>query len=252
MANFVSINNLTKAYQTESETITALEDISFHLKRGEFITMAGPSGCGKSTLLHIIAGLMEPTRGSVTITHVGSGKKQLSDLGLVFQQPNLFPWSSVIGNILFPLELLGQKTGGRERAMELIELAGIKGFEDKWPHELSGGMQQRASICRALISSPSLLLMDEPFSAVDALTRLKLTTDLQKIWEEEKITIIFVTHNIEEAVTLGDRVLVLSARPGRLIWEEKINLPRPRDRKTTTIKEFQNHCSTIYEKLGFW
>ena len=154
-------------------------------------------------------------------------------------------------NILFPLELLGQKTDGRERAIELIELAGIQGFEEKWPHELSGGMQQRASICRALISNPSLLLMDEPFSAVDALTRLKLTTDLQRIWEEEKITIIFVTHNIEEAITLGDRVLVLTARPGRIIWEEQIDLPRPKDRKTTTTNEFQNHRSTIYEKLGF-
>jgi NitT/TauT family transport system ATP-binding protein len=251
MTDFVSINSLTKAYQTESETITAIEDISFRVKRGEFITMAGPSGCGKSTLLHIIAGLLEPTDGKVEVTHLNSGEKQLSELGLVFQQPILFPWSSVIDNILFPLELLGQKAGGRERAMELIELAGIKGFEEKWPHELSGGMQQRASICRALISNPSLLLMDEPFSAVDALTRLKLTTDLQRIWEEEKITIIFVTHNIEEAVTLGDRVFVLTARPGRLIWEEKIDLPRPRDRITTTTKEFQDHCGIIYEKLGF-
>ena len=251
MTDFVSINSLTKAYQTESETITAIEDISFKVKRGEFITMAGPSGCGKSTLLHIIAGLLEPTNGKVEVAHLNSEEQQLSELGLVFQQPILFPWSSVIDNILFPLELLGRKTGGRERAMELIELAGIKGFEEKWPHELSGGMQQRASICRALISNPSLLLMDEPFSAVDALTRLKLTTDLQRIWEEEKITIIFVTHNIEEAVTLGDRVFVLTARPGRLIWEEKIDLPRPRDRITTTTKEFQDHCGIIYEKLGF-
>jgi len=251
MTDFVSINNLTKAYQTENETITAIEDISFQVKRGEFITMAGPSGCGKSTLLHIIAGLLEPTQGNATITHVNSEDKQLSELGLVFQQPILFPWRSIIDNILFPLELLGQKKGGRDRAMALIELAGIKGFEEKWPHELSGGMQQRASICRALISNPSLLLMDEPFSAVDALTRLKLTTDLQRIWQEEKITIIFVTHNIEEAVTLGDRVFVLTARPGRLIWEEKIDLPRPRERKTTTEKKFQDHCSIIYEKLGF-
>lgn len=252
MTDFISINNLTKAYQTENETITAIEDISFNVKRGEFITMAGPSGCGKSTLLHIIAGLLEPTNGSAAIKHSNTEDKQLSELGLVFQQPILFPWRSIIDNILFPLELLGQKKAeGRERAMELIELAGIKGFEEKWPHELSGGMQQRASICRALISNPSLLLMDEPFSAVDALTRLKLTTDLQRIWQEEKITIIFVTHNIEEAVTLGDRVFVLTARPGRLIWEEKIDLPRPRDRKTSTEKQFQDHCGTIYEKLGF-
>lgn len=251
MSDFVSVKNLTKSYQTESETITALEDISFNLVRGEFITIAGPSGCGKSTLLHIIAKLLEPTQGTIEIKHERSNEKQLSELGLVFQKPILFPWSSVIDNILFPLELLGQKKSGRERAMKLIELAGIKGFEEKWPHELSGGMQQRASICRALISNPSLLLMDEPFSAIDALTRLKLTIDLQRIWEEEKITIIFVTHNIEEAVTLGDRVFVLTARPGRLIWEEKINLPRPRDRKTAATKEFQNYCSTIYEKLGF-
>ena len=122
--------------------------------------------------------------------------------------------------------------------------------EGERPHELSGGMQQRASICRALISNPSLLLMDEPFSSIDALTRLKLILDLQRIWEEKKITIIFVTHNIEEAVTLGDRVLVLSARPGSLVWEEKINLPRPRNRKSIAAKEFQNHCSVIYEKLG--
>ena len=251
MTDFVSVNNLTKSYQTESETITALEDISFNLVRGEFITIAGPSGCGKSTLLHIIANLLEPSQGTVEINHERSNENQLSELGLVFQKPILFPWSSVIDNILFPLELLGQKKKGRERAMKLIELAGIKGFEEKWPHELSGGMQQRASICRALISNPSLLLMDEPFSAIDALTRLKLTIDLQRIWQEEKITIIFVTHNIEEAVALGDRVFVLTARPGRLVWEEKTNLPRPRDRKTASTKEFQNHCSTIYEKLGF-
>ncbi len=135
--------------------------------------------------------------------------------------------------------------------MELMELAGIKGFEDKWPHELFGGMQQRTSICRALITNPSLLLMDEPFSAVDALTRLKLTVDLQRIWAEEKITILFVTHNVEEAVTLGDRVIVLTARPGRMIWEEKIDLPRPRNRLTSTNKTFQDHCGVIYEKLGF-
>ncbi|MBT4286594.1 MAG: ABC transporter ATP-binding protein [Deltaproteobacteria bacterium] len=251
MIDFISINNLTKSYQTESGEVTAIEDISFNVKRGEFITMAGPSGCGKSTLLHIIANLLEPSQGTVNIKHDRSEKNQLSELGLVFQKSILFPWCSVIDNILFPLELLGQKKGGRERAMKLIELAGIKGFEEKLPHELSGGMQQRASICRALIANPSLLLMDEPFSAVDALTRLKLTTDLQRIWEEEKITIIFVTHNIEEAVTLGDRVLVLTARPGRLVWEEKIDLPRPRGRKTAAIKEFQDHCGTIYEKLGF-
>ncbi|MBF0280934.1 MAG: ABC transporter ATP-binding protein [SAR324 cluster bacterium] len=251
MNEFVSVNNLTKDYQTESETITALENISFSLERGEFVTIAGPSGCGKSTLLHIIANLLEPSQGTVEIKHDRSNEKQLSELGLVFQKPILFPWSSVIDNILFPLELLGQKKSGRERAMKLIELAGIKGFEEKWPHELSGGMQQRASICRALISNPSLLLMDEPFSAIDALTRLKLTIDLQRIWKEEKITIIFVTHNIEEAVTLGDRVFVLTARPGRLVWEEKINLPRPRDRKTAATSQFQEYCSKIYEKLGF-
>lgn len=250
MTDFIQINNLTKTYQTESGTVTAIEDVSFDVKRGEFITLAGPSGCGKSTLLHIIAELLEPTTGTVRVSHVNPGEKQLSELGLVFQQPILFPWRSVIDNILFPLELLGQKKGGRDRAMALMELAGIKGFEQKWPHELSGGMQQRASICRALISNPSLLLMDEPFSAVDALTRLKLTTDLQRIWQEEKITIIFVTHNIEEAVTLGDRVLVFTARPGRLIWEEKIELPRPRDRKSKTTTEFQDHCGIIYDKLG--
>ncbi len=251
MTDFISINNLTKSYQTAHETITAVEDISFNVKRGEFITMAGPSGCGKSTLLHILANLLKPTQGTVEVRYERTEKNQLSDLGLVFQQATLFPWRSVIDNILFPLELLGQKKSGRGRAVELMELAGIKGFEDKWPHELSGGMQQRASICRALITNPSLLLMDEPFSAVDALTRLKLTVDLQRIWAEEKITILFVTHNVEEAVTLGDRVIVLTARPGRMIWEEKIDLPRPRNRLTSTKKTFQDHCGVIYEKLGF-
>jgi NitT/TauT family transport system ATP-binding protein len=251
MTDFISINNLTKSYQTAQETITALEDISFNVRRGEFITMAGPSGCGKSTLLHILADLLEPSQGTVKVRYERTEKNQLSDLGLVFQQATLFPWRSVIDNILFPLELLGQKKSGRGRAEELMELAGIKGFEDKWPHELSGGMQQRASICRALITNPSLLLMDEPFSAVDALTRLKLTVDLQRIWAEEKITILFVTHNVEEAVALGDRVIVLTARPGRMIWEEKIDLPRPRNRLTATNKTFQDHCGVIYEKLGF-
>ena len=250
MDNYLTINNLAKTYQSENETIIALENINFNVNRGEFITIAGPSGCGKSTLLHLIADLIKPSSGTVEIKDYETNNNQLSNLGLVFQKPILFPWYSVIDNILFPLVLLGQKRGGRERAMELIELSGIKGFEEKWPHELSGGMQQRASICRALISNPSLLLMDEPFSSIDALTRLKLILDLQRIWEEKKITIIFVTHNIEEAVTLGDRVLVLSARPGSLVWEEKINLPRPRNRKSISAKEFQNHCSVIYEKLG--
>ena len=166
--------------------------------------------------------MIKPSSGTVEINNYETNNNQLSNLGLVFQKPILFPWYSVIDNILFPLVLLGQKRGGRERAMELIELSGIKGFEEKWPHELSGGMLLRASICRAL----------------------------QRIWEEKKITIIFVTHNIEEAVTLGDRVLVLSARPGSLVWEEKINLPRPRNRKSIAAIEFQNHCSVIYEKLG--
>jgi NitT/TauT family transport system ATP-binding protein len=251
MKNYIRVKNLSKSYKSNHEKITALENISFDLKRGEFITIAGPSGCGKSTLLHIIANLMEPSDGTVERTHDLSIEDKQSEMGLVFQQPVLFPWYSIIDNIIFPLKLLRGEKNGRERAMKLIEMLGIKGFEDKWPHELSGGMQQRASICRALISNPSLLLMDEPFSSIDALTRLKLTIDLQRIWEEEKLTIIFVTHNIEEAVALGDRVLVLTERPGSLIWEEKIELPRPRDRKTVASKLFQDHCNVIYEKLGF-
>ena len=178
MDNYLTINNLAKTYQSENETIIALENINFNVNRGEFITIAGPSGCGKSTLLHLIADLIKPSSGTVEINNYETNNNQLSNLGLVFQKPILFPWYSVIDNILFPLVLLGQKRGGRERAMELIELSGIKGFEEKWPHELSGGMQQRASICRALISNPSLLLMDEPFSSIDALTRLKLILDL--------------------------------------------------------------------------
>ena len=250
MKHFLRAEHLTKEYQGGKRALIAIEDVSFQVERGEFVTVAGPSGCGKTTLLHILAGLLEPTSGSVTIEPLGPAERGLSELGLVFQKPVLFPWKSVIDNILFPLELLKQNTGGRDRALGLMELAGIKGFEKRWPHELSGGMQQRASICRALIAKPSLLLMDEPFSAVDALTRLKLITDLQRIWAEEKITIIFVTHNVEEAVTLGDRVLVFTARPGRLIREEKVDLPRPRDRRLKTRKDFQDHCSIIYEKLG--
>ena len=224
----IDIQGAGQTYRGKRGTVEALRDINLTVGRGEFLTLIGRSGCGKSTLLNMIAGLLKPTTGEITIdgTPVTGPRR---DVAMVFQRPALLPWRSVEKNVLLPAEIFGwPRAELRERAERLLELTGLTAFRKRLPHELSGGMQQRVSLCRALIQQPTVMLMDEPFSALDALTREELADELQRIHGELGTTIVFVTHSIAEAVLLADRVAVLSARPGRLSELVGIDIPRPR------------------------
>jgi len=208
--------------------VSAIAEVSLGVRENEFVTLVGPSGCGKSTLLKLVSGLIPVTGGTI---HVREQlvREPFSDVGFVFQHPVLLPWRTVLGNILFSIEMLGKKEEEFvDQARDLIKLAGLEGFENKYPRELSGGMQQRVAICRALIHDPSLLLMDEPFGALDAMTREEMSFELLRIWEERRKTILFVTHSIPEAILLADRVVVMTPRPGKIERIFEINLPRPR------------------------
>ena len=208
--------------------MSAIAEVSLGVRENEFVTLVGPSGCGKSTLLKLVSGLIPVTGGTI---HVREQlvREPFSDVGFVFQHPVLLPWRTVLGNILFSIEMLGKKEEEFvNQARDLIKLAGLEGFENKYPRELSGGMQQRVAICRALIHDPSLLLMDEPFGALDAMTREEMSFELLRIWEERRKTILFVTHSIPEAILLADRVVVMTPRPGKIERIFEINLPRPR------------------------
>jgi NitT/TauT family transport system ATP-binding protein len=224
----ISVRNISKIYASKHADIVALENVTFDANQNEFVAIVGPSGCGKSTLLKIIAGLDTPTTGEVRI-----GQKLVrgptDKLGMVFQSPVLLPWRDVKSNIVLPLEIQNlNSVESRRKVDDLIELVGLTGFGNRYPFQLSGGMQQRVSLCRALVIEPDVLLMDEPFGALDAMTRERMGIELLKIWSNFKKTIIFVTHSIPEAVFLADRVLVMSARPGRILSEIKSNIPRPR------------------------
>ena len=224
----IHIEALEQRFDTASGPVQALTGVDLTIDRNEFVTLVGRSGCGKSTLLRIIAGLQRPTGGGVTIDgDPVTGPRE--DVGMMFQRPALLPWRNVIQNIMLPVEIMRlDRREAQERAAALIELAGLTGFERKMPHELSGGMQQRVSLCRSLVSNPKILLMDEPFSALDALTREELSVELQRIVMETNTTIVFVTHSIEEAVLLADRVVVMKARPGRVREVVPVEIPRPR------------------------
>jgi len=216
----LELRDVSKAYEG-SRRVAALENIDVTIESGEFVCVIGPSGCGKSTLLSIIAGLEQPTSGAV----VASGSRIL-----MFQDGALFPWLSVRENVEFGLRFLDDMSANerRQRAMQLLKLVHLDGFADARIHELSGCMRQRVSLARAIAVDPAVLLLDEPFGALDAMTRSILHTELQEIWAQTKKTIVFVTHNVREAVVLGDRVLVMSPRPGRIVAEHRIDLPRPR------------------------
>jgi NitT/TauT family transport system ATP-binding protein len=225
----IRLDKLAKTYRTQrGELVPALEDIDLEVRENELVTLVGASGCGKSTLLKLIGGLLAPSRGTIRIRdQVLDGPH--SDVGFVFQEALLLPWRSVVDNVLFSIEMLGlDRRRYRERAMELLHLAGLAGFETKYPRELSGGMQQRVAICRALVHDPGLLLMDEPFGALDAMTREEMGLELLRIWEDRPKTVIFVTHSIPEAILLADRVVVMTPRPGRIARVLDIQLPRPR------------------------
>jgi NitT/TauT family transport system ATP-binding protein len=213
----------------------ALQEISFTLHDQEFLSVLGPSGSGKSTLLRVIAGLIQPTKGEITYIHPGSQPK----IGLVFQQANLMPWRTVMQNILLPLEIKGiPEEQARARANEFAELVGLTDFINAWPDELSGGMAQRVAIARALIQEPDILLLDEPFGSLDALTRERMGAELLRIWQSSRTAVILVTHSITESLLLSDRVLVLSSRPGRITLDLTVPLVRPRSEEIRYSPEF--------------
>src|SRR3954467_3869710 len=242
----IVLDHVAKTFVTRGgEHVVAMSDVSLEVRRNEFVCLVGPSGCGKSTLLRLVAGLVAPTGGTVSIggTRVTEPR---DDTGIVFQAPTLLPWATILDNVLFPLDMMDRlDAAGRARAKELLALVGLAGFEDKYPRALPGGMQQRAGICRALVHDPDILLMDEPFGALDALTREELTIELMRIWRERPKTILFVTHSIPEAVLLADRVVVMSARPGRVAEIIDISLPRPRDFDMEAPHEFQDATRRI-------
>jgi NitT/TauT family transport system ATP-binding protein len=227
----VRVDAVSKVYPApRGKDLLALADVSLEIGDGEFVTILGPSGCGKSTLLQIVAGLETPTAGRVTFDGVPDGEALTA---VVFQEHALFPWRSVHDNIVFGLEVRGVPAAAREAtARRLLELVGLTGFADRYPHHLSGGMRQRVAIARALAVEPALLLMDEPFSALDAQSRALMQLELLTLWERTRRSILYVTHQIQEAVLLGDRVVVMTRRPGRVLAVRPVPLPRPRDERT--------------------
>jgi NitT/TauT family transport system ATP-binding protein len=228
-APVIEVTHLDKTFLTlRQERVQALSDISLAVHERQFATIVGPSGCGKSTLLKILAGLTPASAGSVKVAGTSVAAPR-PDIGIVFQNPILLPWRTVLDNVLLPAEVQGLPDGpARERARALLAMVGLSEFENKYPMELSGGMQQRAAISRALVSDPRLLLMDEPFGALDAMTREQMNLDLQRIWLEAGKTVILITHSIPEAVFLGDRVVVMTPRPGRVLRLVEVAIPRPR------------------------
>jgi len=226
----IELRSLSKTYNTRhGEQVVALQDVSLQISQGEFVSVVGPSGCGKSTILQLITSLLKPSSGSILVQ--GSVVQEpRRDVGVVFQQALLLPWLKIIDNVLVPTKVQGlDMAAARVRARELLELVGLEGFENKYPGELSGGMQQRAAIVRALVNEPALLLMDEPFGALDAITREHMNVELQRIWLERRTTVLFITHSIPEAVFLGDRVVVMTPRPGRIAKIYDVDFPRRRD-----------------------
>ncbi|WP_119419614.1 ABC transporter ATP-binding protein [Desertibaculum subflavum] len=246
----IAIEGVGKTFQSrDGDAVEALRGVSLQIRRNEFVCLVGPSGCGKSTLLRLVGGLTLPSSGRVSIDGTTVAEPR-SDTGFVFQAATLLPWATILDNVLFPARMMGVLTGAHvERARELLTMVGLAGFEGKHPRELSGGMQQRAGICRALVNDPDILLMDEPFGALDALTREELTLELMRIAAERPKTILFVTHSIPEAVLLADRVVVMSPRPGRIAEIIDIDLPRPRDFDMEARHEFQDATRRIRDLI---
>lgn len=241
----LSVRNVRKVYND----LEAIKNVSLEVAQNEFVSLLGPSGCGKSTLLTMIAGLIRQTEGEIAINGTPvTGPRP--EIGMVFQQPVLLPWRTIIDNVLFPIELLKlPREKYTSRAMELLTMAKIEDFADKLPRQLSGGMRQRASICRALIHDPAILLMDEPFSALDALTRDEMGVELLRIWQANRKTVIFVTHSIREAAFLSDRVVVMGRRPATIVEEMNIDLPRPRQIGLTEDESFNKHVRALRKAI---
>jgi NitT/TauT family transport system ATP-binding protein len=247
----IEVGRLRKQFGAQG--VVAIEDASLSIAPGEFVSVLGPSGCGKSTLLRCIAGLESPSGGSVSV----NGAKvdgPPEGLGMVFQRDALLDWRNVADNLMLPIDFRrGDRAAARERAAALLAMTGLQGFEKAYPAQLSGGMRQRVAICRALVDDPVLLLMDEPFGALDALTRDQMNIELQKMWLAEHKTVLFVTHSISEAIFLGDRVVVFTPRPGRIADVIQVDLPRPRRlavRATERFNGYANHIRTLFEGMG--
>jgi NitT/TauT family transport system ATP-binding protein len=241
----LSARNLAVTYASRRGPVQALSDFTTTVQTGEFISVLGPSGCGKSTLLKVLSGLLKPSGGTVKLAGLPiSGPRP--DVGIVFQQPTLLPWQSALDNVLLPVRTLHlDLEAGRRKAMELLKLVGLEKFANNYPHELSGGMQQRVGIARGLIHDPTLLLMDEPFAALDAMTREHMMGELQRIWMATRKSVIFITHSIPEAVFLSDRIVVLSNRPGRTVRDIRVDLPRPRTLEAMGDRRFADVCNEL-------
>jgi NitT/TauT family transport system ATP-binding protein len=245
----VRVRDLRKTYQTRREEIEAIREVQMEVGRSEFISILGPSGCGKSTLLMAVGGLLPITSGTIEVNAEPVSKPR-RDTGVVFQSPVLMPWRTILKNVLFPIECLGLNVRDyTQRAEELLAMTGLDGFGDNLPTELSGGMQQRVAICRALIHDPELLLMDEPFSALDAMTRDNMNQELLRIWQEHQKTVLFVTHSIREAVFLSDRVFVMSPRPSVISKIVDIDLPRPRELAIEETPEFNVFVAELRQAI---
>ena len=249
-ATIVQASDVTKTYRLRTGNVHALDGVSFRARRGEFLSLLGPSGCGKSTLLRIVAGLMPATSGSVALDGRPVAGPQ-TQVGIVFQRPILLEWRTALDNVLLQAEARHiDRAGARQRALDLLGSVGLNGFENVRPQALSGGMQQRVAICRALLHDPRILLMDEPFGALDALTRDQMAVDLQRLWRQGEKTVVFVTHSIDEAVFLSDRVLIMTPRPGRIDLDLSIELPRPRRVAMKESPEFAAYSHQIREALA--
>jgi NitT/TauT family transport system ATP-binding protein len=246
---FVEIKNVDKIYASRGRDLKAVDNASLEIAPGEFVSIVGPSGCGKSTLMMMVAGLAPVSRGEICVQGRRVGKP-ITDVGVIFQRDALLEWRTVLENVLLQMDVRGLKRRDYDqRARDLLARVGLGGFEDYYPWELSGGMRQRVSLCRALIHNPSLLLMDEPFGALDALTREQMNLDLQRIWLEHRKTMLFITHSIWEAVFLSDRVVVMSPRPGRVAKTITVDLPRPRPLSVRESAEFGRYSAEIREQF---
>jgi NitT/TauT family transport system ATP-binding protein len=247
----IRLRGVRKVYRTGGREFLAVSDVTMDVDEGDLVSLVGPSGCGKSTLLKILAGLHDADDGEVRIGNAASAFVPGRDVGMVFQQALLLKWRTILENVTLPAEILRLPMGpARERARELLAMVGLAGYEGKYPYELSGGMQQRAAIARALVHDPKLILMDEPFGALDALTREKMNLEMLRIWERSGKTIVFVTHSIQEAVFLGSRCAVLTAGPARMADHFPIDLPFPRGLDVKTTEPFGAYTKRIYRLLG--
>jgi NitT/TauT family transport system ATP-binding protein len=249
-APILELTGVSKRFVSGLEALAAID---LNVARGEFLSLLGPSGCGKSTLLRIVAGLTPPSGGAcqLLLDHPPGRGVPAGRIGFVFQDPTLMPWSTVTGNVLLPFRIAGRVGAGeRERARAAVGAVGLAGFEDAYPHQLSGGMRMRVSIARALVTDPDLLLLDEPFAALDEITRLALNDDLLRLWERHKPTILFVTHSVVESVYLSTRIAVMTARPGRIAADLAVDLPRPRGRATRMSPEYAAMCEGVSAALS--